>query len=292
MSSQLTLKIFEQAASRFAAAEAEVLKDWDLPCHCPAPGEHPDCQNCPYLKELVELIQAKLHPAPAEIFPILLPPEIKPPYPLALKQQCLDLHQRGYPFEKIQRLTGVSNRKTLISLIRQMDGLKTGTQYSPEERQHCLNLYADGMTSQQIEDSTGVPTDVIARWARLAGISKPRTRYSKEQKQRVLELYKEERELQEIEALTGVHAASVQSIAHKANLHRPRKYRGGRPPTHPPQVKQLCQKLLQEGKSFAQIEELLCVSADTVRRWKKEWEQTADVVSPKNESNPLDEAAN
>lgn len=289
MSSQLTLKIVEQAASRLAPAEAEVNKNWHSPCHCPEPGEHPDCQNCPYFRELVELIQAKLHPTPAEVFPILLPPEIKPPYPLALKQQCLDMHQRGYSLEKIQRLTGVANRKTLRAWIRQNGSLKTGTQYSSEEKQHCLKLYADGITPQQIEDATGVPTDVIGRWTREAGVSKQHTRYSAEQKQQALELYKQERELQEIEALTGVHPASVQSMAHRANLHRPRRYRGGRPPKHPPQVKQLCQKLLQEGKSPPQIEELLCVSADTVRRWKKEWEQTANVVSPENEPNTPNE---
>jgi transposase-like protein len=271
MSSRLTLNIFEQAASRFTAAEAEVLQDWHSPCNCQSPGEYPNCQNCPYFKELVELIQAKLHPTPAEVFPIILPPEIKPPYHEEVKQQCLDLHERGYPLEKIQGLTGVTNRKTLRRWIRETGGLKTGTEYSPEEKQRCLNLYADGMTPQQIEDTTGVSADVIGDWARQAGVFKARTSYSDEQKQQVQALYKEERTLSEIEALTGVRAASARSMAKRANLHRARRYGGGRPVGHPPEVKQSCQKLLQEGKSPPQIEELLGVSADTVRRWKKEW---------------------
>lgn len=271
MSSQLTLNIFEQAASRFTAALAEVLKDWHSSCNCPAPGERPDCQNCPYFKELVELIQAKLHPTPAEVFPVMLPPEIKPPYQEEVKQQCLDLHERGYPLEKIQRLTGVANRKTLRRWIRERGGLKTGAEYSPEEKQRYLNLYADGMSPQQIEDLTGVSADLVTDWVKMAGVAKSRRCYSDEQKQRVLSLYLEERELKEIEVLTGVRAASARSIAKRADLHRARRYRGGRPPGHPPEVKQSCQKLLQEGKSPPQIEELLGVSADTVRRWRKEW---------------------
>jgi transposase-like protein len=290
MSSRLTLNIFEQAASRFTAAEAEVLKDWHLPCNCQSPGERPNCQNCPYFKELVELIQAKLHPEPTKVFPTMLLPEIKPPYQEEVKQQCLDLHERGYPLEKIQGLTGVTNRRTLRHWIRQAGRLKTGNEYSPEEKQRYLNLYADGMSPQQIEDLTGVSADLVSDWVKMAGVAKSRRGYSDEQKQRVLALYEEERELKEIEALTGVRAITAQSIAKRANLHRARRYGGGRPPRHPPEFKKSCQKLLQEGKSPPQIEELLGVSADTVRRWKKEWEHTAQALSPENESNTSDEA--
>ncbi|HEY9832263.1 MAG TPA: helix-turn-helix domain-containing protein [Stenomitos sp.] len=104
-------------------------------------------------------------------------------------------------------------------------------------------------------------------------------------------MYKQGLDVKEIELLTGIYAKSVQSIAKRANLYRPRKYRGGRPPVHSPEVKQSCQKLLQEGKSPPQIEELLGLNADTVRRWKKQWEQTADVVSPTHEPHTPDEAS-
>ncbi|MBD0344438.1 MAG: helix-turn-helix domain-containing protein [Coleofasciculus sp. C3-bin4] len=290
MTSQLTLNIFEQAANRFTAAVAEVFKDWQLPCNCQSPGEKPNCQNCPYFKELVELIQAKLHPAPAQVFPIILPPEIKPPYHEEVKQQCLDLHKRGYPLEKIQRLTGVTNRQTLRRWIRQAGQLQEASSYSMAERQRCVNLYVEGMSPSQIEFLTGVPADLIRRWTGQAGVSRPRTSYSDEQKQQALALYKEGRDVKEIEALTGVYAQSVRSMAKRANLYRPRRYRGGRPPVHSPQVKQSCHKLLQEGKSPPQIEELLGVSADTIRKWKKEWEQTADGVSPVAQPNTPDEA--
>lgn len=52
MKSKLTINIFEQAVERFTATETEVLKNWRLPCNCPAPGERSNCQNCPYFREL------------------------------------------------------------------------------------------------------------------------------------------------------------------------------------------------------------------------------------------------
>ncbi len=294
MSSQLTVNIFKQAAERFTAAEAEALKDWRSPCNCPAPGEKPNCQNCPYFKELVQLIQEKLHPTPTEVFPIILPPELEQPYPLEVKQQCIDLHTQGYSLEKIQRLTGMTNRKILRCWIRQVGRLKRGTEYSQAERQHYVNLYADGMSPQHIEDVTGTSADLIREWARQAGVSRPRTRYSDEQKQQALALFQEGRDVKEIEALTGVYAKSINSMANRANLsnlHRPRRYGSGGTPVHSLEVKQSCQKLLQEGKSPPQIEELLGVSADTIRKWKKKWEQTADVLSPLDEPNTPDEAS-
>lgn len=143
-----------------------------------------------------------------------------------------------------------------------------------------MNLYVEGMSPRQIENQTGISADLIRDWTRQAGVSRPRTSYSDEQKQQALALYQEGRDVKEIEALTGVSAKSVHLMAKKANLYRPRRYKGGQPRLHSPEVMQSCQQLLQEGKSPPQIEELLGVSADTVRRWKKEWEQTADGVSP------------
>jgi transposase-like protein len=270
MSSQLTLNIFEQAASRFTAAEAEVLKDWHSPCNCQSPGEMSNCQNCPYFRELVQRIQEKLHSAPAEVFPVLLPPEIHSPYPSEVRQQCLELYGQGYSLEKIQQLTGVTNRQTLRRWIRKAGQLQEASDYSMAEKQRYVNLYVEGMSPSQIESLSGVPADLIRRWIWLAGVSRPRTSYSDEQKQQALALYKEGRDVKEIEALTGVYAQSVRSMAKRANLYRPRRYGGGRPPVHSPEVKQSCLKLLQEGKSPSQIEELLGVSADTVRKWKKE----------------------
>ena len=157
-----------------------------------------------------------------------------------------------------------------------------------------MNLYSEGMSLSQIESLTGVPADLLNSRVNAAGVSRPRKYYSDEQKEQALALFQDGRDIKEIEVLTGVYAKSVQSMVKRANLsnlHRPRRYRSGRPPVHSPEVKQSCQKLLQEGKSPAQIEELLGISADTVRRWRKQWEQTADVVSPLDESNTPDEAS-
>lgn len=293
MSSQLTVNIFEQAAERFTASEAEVLQDWCLPCNCPAPGEIANCQNCPYFRELVQRIQEKLHSGGAEVFPMMLPPEIKPPYPDEVRQQCLELHRQEYSFEKIQELIGVTNRQTLRGWVRKAGKLKQASDYSLLERQHYVNLYSEGMSPSQIESLTGVPTDLLNDWVKAAGVSRPRKYYSDEQKEQALALFLEGRDVKEIEVLTGVYAKSIRSMVKRANLsnlRRPRRYGGGRPPVHSPEVRQSCQKLLLEGKSPPQIEELLGISADTVRRWKKEWEQTADVLSPLDAPNTPDEA--
>lgn len=135
MKSNLTINIFEQAVERFTVTSASVLKDWRLPCNCPAPGERADCQNCPYFRELVQRIQEKLHSAPAEVFPVILPPEIHPPYPSEVRQQCLELYGQGYSLEKIQQLTGVRNRQTLRRWIRKAGQLKEASDYSMAERQ-------------------------------------------------------------------------------------------------------------------------------------------------------------
>ncbi|MBD2124826.1 helix-turn-helix domain-containing protein [Microcoleus sp. ZQ-A2] len=291
MQSRLTINIFEQAVERFTVAEASVLKDWCLPCSCPAPGEESNCEKCPYFRELVKRIQEKLHPAPAEAFPVILPPVIKPPYPSEVRQQCIELYRQQYSLEQIQQLTGVANRQTLRNWIRKAGEFKEAADYSHAERQRYVNLYIEGMSPRQIEASTGVPADLVNEWVNTAGASRPRKYYSDEQKEQALALYKQGLDVKEIELLTGVYARSVQSIAKRANLYRSRKSGGGRPPLHSPEVKQSCQKLLQEGKSPPQIEELLGVSADTVRRWKKQWEITADVVSPKNEPHTPDEAS-
>jgi transposase-like protein len=285
MKSKLTINIFEQAVERFTVTEAEVLKDWYLPCNCPAPGERSNCQNCPYFRELVQRIQEKLDSAPTEVFPVILPPEIKPPYPDEVRRQCLELYTHKYSFEKIQELTGVTNRQTLRRWLRKAEQLKEASEYSQAERQHYVNLYVEGMSPSQIESLTEVRADLVNDWVKAAGVSRPRKLYSDEQKEQALALYKEGRDVKEIEVLTGVYAQTVQSMAKRANLYRPRRYGGGRPSVHLPEVKQSCQKLLQEGKSPPQIEELLGVRADTIRRWKKEWEQITEVVSPKNKSN-------
>jgi transposase-like protein len=291
MNSKRTINIFEQAVERFTVTEAEVLQDWCLPCNCPAPGGRANCQNCPYFRELVQRIQEKLHSANGELFPVMLPREIKAPYSDEVRQQCLELYRQQYSFEKIRELTGVTNRQTLRSWIRKAGELKQAADYSQAEIQHYVNLYAEGMSPKQIESMTGVIADFVNDWVKAAGVSRLRKYYSDEQKEQALALFLEGRDVKEIEALTGVYAKGIHSMARRANLSRPRRYRGGRSPVISPEVRRSCQKLLQEGKSPAQIEELLGISADTVRRWRKQWEQTADVVSPLDESNTPDEAS-
>lgn len=291
MFSKFTVNTFEQAAQRFTAAEAEALKDWHSFCNCLNPGGELECENCVYFKVLVQLIQEKLHPIPAEIFPVILPPEIKAPYSDEVKQQCVELHTQGYSLERIQSLTGVTNCRLLREWIRQANHLERAVDYTAELRQRCLNLHADGMSASQIEDLTGVPTKIVNDWLKAAGLFKPRLFYSTAQKQQALALYQEGRDLGEIERLTGVSAPSLGSMATRANLNRPKRVKLGRPRIHSAETRQSCQNLLREGKSPVQIEELLGVNASTIHNWKKQWEQAEKVLSPENEPNNPDEGS-
>jgi transposase-like protein len=291
MISKLSIKTFEQAAQRFTAAEAEALKDWHPFCNCLNPGGELECETCPHFKILVQLIQQKLHPIPAEIFPVILPTEIKPPYSDEVKQQCVELHTQGYSLETIQWLTGVTNCRRLREWIRQANRLDRAVELTPELRQRCLLLNADGMSASQIEDLTGVPTNLVNNWLKEAGLFKPRLFYSTAQKQQALALYREGRDLGEIETLTGVLASSVRSMANRANLSQPKRVKMGRSRIHSPEVRQSCRNLLREGKSPVQIEELLGVSANTIRDWKKQWEKAEQVLSPENEPNNPDEGS-
>ncbi len=271
MMSQITLKIFEQAVFRFAAVEAECLEDWSAPCHCPNPGQINSCLGCPYFKDLVEQIQNKLHQSPTKVFPVILVPEVQPPYPNEVKQQCLEMYSAGYSIEKIKQLTGVTNRQIIRRWIEAQDALKETISQEPELRSHCVNLYAEGMTPKEIEDQTGVSAEKISDWVRAAGISRPRKIYSDSQKQDSLALYQQGYRLQEIENITGVHKELIRTWAKRAKIHRARLHKTSGVPVHSLEVRESCRKFLEQGKTPPQIEELLGVSADTIRKWRKKW---------------------
>lgn len=271
MVSKITLQLFEKAVSRFTVVEAECLKDWQAPCNCPNPGQTNSCLKCPYFKDLVIQIQNKLHQSPTEVFPVILPPEIQPPYSDEVKQQCLEMYTAGYPIEKIKQLTGVTNRKIIRAWIQAQDSLKEPVSDDPELRQYCVDLYAEGMKPKQIEDLTGVSALKVSEWVRTAGRSRQRKIYSDSQKQQSLALYLEGYRLKEIEKITGVHGELIITWAKRANIRRARLHKVGGIPVHSLEVRESCRKLLEEGKNPPQIEERLGVSADTIRKWRKEW---------------------
>ncbi|MBD2358875.1 hypothetical protein H6G41_30480 [Tolypothrix sp. FACHB-123] len=271
MVSKITLQIFEKAVSRFSDVEAECLKDWQAPCNCPNPGQTNSCSKCPYFKDLVLQIQNELHQSPTEVFPVILPPEIQPPYSDEVKQQCLEMYSAGYPIEKIKQLTGVTNRKIIRKWINTQDFLKEPVPNKLELRQYCVNLYAEGMKPKQIEDLTGVSAAKISHWVEAAGISRPRKIYSDTQKQNSLALYQEGYRIKEIENITGVHGELVRTWAKRAKIHRARLYKVGGIPVHSLEVRESCRKLLEQGKNPPQIEELLGINTKTIRKWAKQW---------------------
>ncbi|MBD0264261.1 MAG: hypothetical protein ICV78_16480 [Tolypothrix sp. Co-bin9] len=271
MVSKRTLNIFDKAVSRFIDVEAECLKNWYAPCKCPIPGQINSCSKCPYFKDFVQQIQNKLHQSPREVFPAILPPEIQPPYSDEIKQQCLEMYTAGYPIEKIKELTGVTNRKTIREWIDTQDYFKEPVLDESELRQYCLNLYAQGMTPKQIEDKIDVSAKQVSHWAKAADISRPRKTYSDSQKQHSLALYQQGYRLKEIENITGVHGELVRTWAKRAKIRRARLPIVGGIPIHSLEVRESCRKLLEQGKNPPQIEELLGISADTIRKWRKQW---------------------
>jgi hypothetical protein len=75
----ITLARFEKAVQRFEQAETSMIANWEKWLSCLAPGERPQCWNCPSYKGLGRLIQEKLHSNPAQTFAEILPPEYEDP---------------------------------------------------------------------------------------------------------------------------------------------------------------------------------------------------------------------
>lgn len=268
--SQRTFQCFDQAVERFLKAEAEVLQHWKSPCQCELPGGKWECLECVYCRDLIDLIQKQLSSESEEVFPELLPPEIEPPFSEEVQQQCLDLWRNGYTLKKIIWLTGVNNRRLLRKWLTSENLMGGAADYSEAEKQLCIELYLEGKTPSEIEDQTGISGEIISEWVQQAGVSRPKTCYTKEQKESCLSLYLEGKTLPEVEHLTGVPGELVRCWAKLAHLKRPRRRATGRPRVYPPEVREQCKQLLEEGKTPVQVAHVLGVTADAVRRWSKE----------------------
>lgn len=277
MTSQLSIQQFQSAADRFLKAKDKVLATWVVPCQCTVPGAFVECQNCPYFKVYVLRLQAQLD-IPANIkLPAVTMPELKPPYSKEVRQQCLELFRLGFSIGGIQQLTGVTNRRTLQKWLSAERLLPTAKELTPIIRQQCLDLYSDGLSVKEIEDLMRVGGDVISGLIASAGISRPKANYSEQQRQESLDLYMQGWGLQEIEDKTHVHGRTIRAWAKVEEIHRERLYGGGRPRVYDQAFRDDCLRLLEEGWTAAQVELEKGVAVGTIRRWKREAEQSADL---------------
>lgn len=270
MSSQQVKNCLENAAERFTKAEKEALQEWDSPCNCPNPGGELECTDCVYCIELIEIIQKKLHPHPESVFPQKVRDPLKAPYSEAVKQQCIKLYKESYSLERISHLIGVLDRGALNNWLKSEGLFKGDRDYSESEKQHCADLYLAGFSPIQIENQTGISADLISNWMRIRGKTKPRTQYSSEQREQSLALYRNGSDLSEIEQTTGVPQGLVRYWAYRARIERSKRFGGGRPRVHPPEIREACRQLLASGASVTQVSQKLGISSATIRQWQKD----------------------
>lgn len=270
----------EQSAATFLSVKAEALKTWRSPCQCSDPGTQDKCLSCPAFRFLAQQIQVLLYTEPASVAPVVLPPECSPPYSDTLKQQCCELFSCSYSVEEIQWMTGIRSIGEIRKWLRKA-GLVGGAEaYSAEDKAQCLQLYESGLAPRQIEAQTGVSADVIRQWVGKAGLSRTRPQYLDLEKQICLALYHEGSSFKTIESNTGISASVVSRWVKEAGVKRERIFGSGRPKVYSPEFRQQCLDLLSQGKTPAQVGEKMQVSADTVRRWRKESLQQRSVPQP------------
>lgn len=268
--SNLTIDRFERAAQRFEQAESVMVSSWKAGCKCLAPGEQPQCWNCPSYKGLGRLIQRKLHTNPNQAFAEILPPEYEDPYCDEVRQQCCDMYANDYPIQEIQRLAGIPSRRILRDWLREV-GLPGRSAHYPEAvKQKCLKMYADRLTARQIEEETGVPADTITDWAMHAKITR-RTKYPAETKQQCIDLYQSGQSSEDIHAMTGIPALTIRSWIADAEVGRAQK-------RYSKEDRKKCQDLYRQGQTAKQIEALTGILAVTVRSWmrKERWKLQKD----------------
>lgn len=262
---RFTLDIFGDAANRFEAAQAEVLKEWQPSCGCDAPGFRPECRTCADCHQIRVLTQMKLSATPEETFPAALPPDCNCAYLPDIREKALEMYAQGYPVSEIQAETGVNDRQTIRHWARKAGLPPRLVLYPDEIREKCFRLYKSGKKTSQIEKLTGVPTDTINGWLHDAGMTST-VSYSAETKAQCLSLYQEGKSPTAIASLTQVPVGTVQYWVRKANLGR----KPGSPRKYSEEVRQRCLQLRKEGRDYREIEVLTGVREGTVRWWFKQ----------------------
>lgn len=262
----------KQMAEEFLEVKAKALQTWRSSCDCSDPGKHDDCLQCPAFRALTRQIQGLLTADSTDAMPLLLPPDLADKESLEIQRQCINLYAIGYSLEEIQWMTGLTNLRMMRKWLREAGvmGGTTGIGYPPETKADCLRLYKEGLTPRQIETKTRVPADVIIHWLSYAGLSRPKRHFTDADRQRCLELYLQGHSCKTVEEQTGVPDYMVKKWIKLDGVKRERIFGGGRSDGYPLEFRQECLDLLQQGKTPSQVEKIMGVSADTIRKWKKQ----------------------
>lgn len=94
-------------------------------------------------------------------------------YPQERKEECLSLYVKGFSYWKIEALTGISCATVRYwvkqaNLAREPCTKGRPPKYSPDVKQACLELFAQGKSASQIEEKVNISPPTIRRWSREA----------------------------------------------------------------------------------------------------------------------------
>ncbi|MEB3213076.1 MAG: helix-turn-helix domain-containing protein, partial [Leptolyngbyaceae bacterium] len=260
---------FQEAAKQFLSAKAEALKTWRSPCQCPSPGNSEDCLQCPAYRALVRNLQSTLAGNSSDGIPSLLPPELSQADSEKVKNQCLKLYEYGYSLQDIKWITGLSNLKNIRKWLRETGLMGHSQQYSLKDMEHCVDLYKQGLVPWQIEEQTRIPADVVTQWLCDAGKSRSKRQYSDAEKKKCIDLYLQGKSAKTVASTFDIPERTVKQWIREAGAKRPRIFGGGRSPVFSQEFKEKCMELLRQGKTPTQVEKIMGVTADTIRRWRK-----------------------
>lgn len=272
MVNKSTIAQISNTGEKYINAYNHEVKDfWQNHCGCSKPGLEAKCITCPFAIEFIKRIQSKIDPE-GELRMIELPlTQASKPYSSEIKKRCVEIFEAGYSLTQIQKLYGIKYIVELKFWLERAGIYKSAEEYSQEQKQQCIDLYLEGKTPLEIEEITRISGFVISDWIHSLNLPprSKRIRHSDEQQQLAISMYAEGKSYSKIKSATGISSSKVRKMAQKQNVHRQKQPKAGRPPVYSEQFKQTCLDLLAEGKTAMQIEQLMGVSAGSIRRWRK-----------------------
>jgi hypothetical protein len=273
MVSTVAQQLLNSASARFDQVTADLMELWEWPCSCDHPGGMVGCMACPGFRLFVEDMQEQLSQGHSTSKFVQLPPlTLEPPYSVESRQNCLLLYRRGFSLTKIQRVTGVANRKIIRRWLIEENLLSLSIEDHQTQRRKCLDLYKKGYKLYEIEDETRVPGDLVSCWAKQDGIKRTHPQYTEAQRQECFRLYFDERLPRfQVSKRTGVSDHQVKQWLEDPNAPRQQNFKRGTPLLYSDHDKKMCNALFQKGYTPRQVEEITGIGIGTLLSWLKEY---------------------
>lgn len=259
-------KLLANAHQKYEEAVVKVQDSWQAFCGCREPGLEVKCHCCPYCLEWLRKLHAELDRE--QEYPHVLSPVRAEA--LSLSHLCLEMYANGYGVRQMQELLGIENGQQIRKILLEAGLLKKIGQCSLQERNRILQLHQEGKTHEEIETIMGVSALHINTFLNHQGIHLNNHAVSAQIREMALSMYREGQSYGQIKKKTGLSNHKVQKLAQQAGLGKKKCQKGGGQAIYDQEFKAQCLRLLAEGKTATQIEELLGVSASMIRLWRKE----------------------